>query len=132
VSVHVGAYPIAVLEGPIRLLAIFCSVSVLLGWGLFALDEVRAASTQSASEVAGRRATHAADPSPRQERDRERAHGGVREAIDDVNDVLLAPFAGIGSDDADRWSRRTVPMLLALLVYGFGLGFLARFTRGRG
>jgi type III secretory pathway component EscT len=27
--------------------------------------------------------------------------------------------------------RRTLPAVLALLVYGLGLGFLARFAQGR-
>ena len=45
----------------------------------------------------------------------------MREAIDDVNDVLLAPFASlIDSDNA--WVNHGVPSLLALLVYGVGLG----------
>lgn len=109
-----------------------CSLLVGLGWLLFALDETRSASAESAAVIAGDDAATRADPSPEQERARERIHSGVREAIDDANDVLLAPFAGVTSGSDDRWARRTVPALLALLVYGFGLGFLARFARGRG
>ena len=107
------------------------SVIVVVGWGLFAYDETKAASDLSATQSSGRVAARTADPSPDQERAREEAHGDVREAIDDANDVLLAPFAPIAEDSSSKWGRRTVPALLALLVYGLGLGFLARFASGR-
>ena len=119
------------LEKPLRIAAVVCSVLVVAGWGLFAIDEARTASKETAEEVAGQRATSHPDPSPRQEQARERAHGDVREAIDDANDVLLSPFAGITSSSGSTWTRRSIPALIALLVYGFGLGYLARFARGR-
>ncbi len=120
-----------VLEGPLRLLSIVLSGIVLLGWVLFAVTTTGEASRQTAAEVAGRQASSRPDPSPEQERDREAANGTVREAIDDANDILLAPFADVGAGSESRWVRRTVPAVLALLVYGLGLGFLARFSQGR-
>jgi hypothetical protein len=119
-----------VLEGPLRALALAASAIVILSFGLFAIDETRTASRRSAEAVAGRAAARVADPSPTQERARERAHGTARELVDDVNDVLVAPFAGVVPDGSDRWARRGVPALIALVVYGFGLSFLARFARG--
>lgn len=119
------------LEGPLRLLSIVLSGVVLLGWVLFAVATLGEASRQSAAEVAGRQAAARPDPSPDQERAREAAHGSVREAVDDANDILLSPFADIGAGSESRWVRRTVPAALALLVYGLGLGFLARFAQGR-
>ncbi len=120
-----------VLEGPLRILAVVLSGLVLLGWVLFAVDETGEASRQTAAEVAGRQASARADPSPDQERAREAAHGSAREAIDDANDLLLSPFADIGAGSESRWVRRTVPAVIAFVVYGLGLGFLARFARGR-
>jgi hypothetical protein len=119
------------LETPLRLASVLLCAFALIGFALFAIDETKAASSDSASEVAGRDAGVAVDPSPEDERARERANGTLREAIDDVNDVTLAPFAGIVGDDADRWVRRGVPLVLALALYGVGLGMLARFSRGR-
>jgi hypothetical protein len=121
----------AVLSGPLRAAGTLASAVVLVSFLLFAVDEARTASDQTAAEIEGRRASRTADPSPAQERDRERAHGTVRETIDDVDDVLVAPFASLVPADANRWARRGVPMVLALLVYGFGLGFLARMVRLR-
>ena len=41
-----------------------------------------------------------------------------------MNDVLLGPFTNL-VDSGDVWVARGVPTLLALLLYGGGLGFLA-------
>lgn len=119
------------LETPLRFAAIACSIIVVLGWGLFAYGETRAASDLSATESSGRVAARAPDPSPDQERAREKAHSKAHELVDDANDILLSPFASISDDSSSKWARRTVPAVIALLVYGLGLGFLARFASGR-
>jgi hypothetical protein len=118
-------------DSTLRWLAILFSAIIVVSFGLFAIDETRAASDNSAAEIAGRDASRSADPSPTQERAREQLHGDVRELIDDGNDLLVAPFSGIVSGSASRWTRRGVPALLALFVFGFGVGYLARFTQGR-
>ena len=119
------------LEGLLRTVSIVAGAIVLLSFALFAIDETRTASQKSAAAVAGLDATRASDPSPRQERARERAHSRAREAVDDADDVLVAPFAPVVSSADSSWLRRGVPTLLALIVYGFGLSFLARYARGR-
>jgi hypothetical protein len=117
-------------ERLVRYLAITLSLFVAVGFTLFALDDFGRASNASQQRIADSAA--AASPTPAGERERERRHGDARELIDDVNDVLLAPFAGI-SDGADsRWAQRGIPALLGLLVYGFGLGYVARFMMGGG
>ena len=105
---------------------------VLLSFALFAIDETRDASERSAQAIAGLEATRASDPSASQERARERAPSTARELVDDADDVLVAPFAPIVSSSESSWVRRGVPTLLALIVYTFGLSFLARYARGRG
>ena len=119
------------LERALRTAAILASLVVVAGWGLFAVDEARSASNQTQTEIAGREAARSADPLPDEERARERAHSGAREAVDDVNDVLLSPFATVAGDAESRWLRRTVPAAIALVLYGFGLAVLARFAAGR-
>jgi hypothetical protein len=120
-----------VLEGLLRTVSIVASAIVLLSFALFAVDETRDASAQSTAAVAGLDATRDSDPSPRQERARERAHSRTREFIDDADDILVAPFASIADGSDSSWVRRGVPTLIALIVYGFGLSFLARYARGR-
>jgi hypothetical protein len=119
------------MEGLLRSAALVASAIVLVSFALFAIDETREASKKTVAAVEGLEATRTANPSDREERARERAHSKVREAIDDADDILVAPFASVADGSSSSWARRGVPTLLALLVYGFGLGFLARFMRGR-
>jgi hypothetical protein len=118
-----------VLERPLRYLAIALSLIVAIGFTLFALEDMGRASAASEDRIAS---SMAASPTPAGERARERRHGDVRELIDDANDVLLSPFAGLTENDESRWMQRGIPALLGLLVYGFGLGYLARFMTARG
>ena len=116
-------------ERVVRRVAIALSVIVAAGFLLFAVDDMDRASDASSSSVAG--ASGALDPSPDGERERERRDGAAREVVDDANDVLLRPFAGV-SDTADsRWVRRGIPALLGLLVYGVLLGYVARYGKAR-
>jgi hypothetical protein len=119
------------MEGLLRTAAMVASAIVLVSFGLFAIDETRDASNRSVAAIAGLEATRTADPTASEERARERAHGTVREAIDDADDILIKPFAWIADSSSSSWARRGVPTLIALVVYGFGLGFLARFASGR-
>jgi len=113
----------------IRLVAIVMSGFVLLGFAFFATDELdRGSKTQQhalANELQGISDEPAPIvPTPADEKAREAAHSTFREVIDDANDVLLGPFVDLVDSD-DVWVARGVPTLLALLLYGFGLGMLA-------
>ncbi|WP_354699587.1 hypothetical protein DSM112329_05307 [Paraconexibacter sp. AEG42_29] len=124
---------------PLRFLSIFCSAVVLLSLGGFAIDQARAGSNESQAGIArsgeqvdSEDAASYAKPTPAEEKARETANSSVREVLDDANDVVIAPFASIGDGSDSGWGRRGIPALIALLVYGFGFGFLARFATGRG
>ncbi len=54
-----------------------------------------------------------------------------RRFIDEVAAKLRSPFDAIADTAKSAWVRETVPTVLALLVYGFGLGYLARYSSGR-
>jgi hypothetical protein len=113
----------------VRLVAIFCSGLVILGFAYFATDELdRGSKTQQGKldrELSGEVGdTTPIAPSPAQEAAREKVNGGFREAVDDANDVLLGPFTSL-IDSNDRWVGHGVPAVLALLLYGLGLGTLA-------
>lgn len=120
-----------VIERALRLAAIACSLLVIAGWGWFVIDEAGTASANTQAEIAGQRATRAVSPDPDQERVRERVNTPLHEMVDDANDVLLKPFASLTENSTSKWVRRSVPALLALIVYGFGLGLLARVAAGR-
>lgn len=113
----------------IRLLAIVLSGIIMLGFTFFAVDELDRGSRNQqqalSHELEGKQADPAPiAPAPEDEAAREAAHSGLRERIDDVNDVLLGPFVDVVDSD-DTWVVHGVPTLLALLLYGVGLGFIA-------
>ena len=120
-----------VIERALRFAAVICSLLVVVGWGWFAINETSAASQQTQAEIAGQQAARTVSPGPGQERSRERVNSRVHEWVDDANDVLLRPFSGLTNGSSSTWVRRSVPAVLALIVYGFGLGLLARVAAGR-
>jgi hypothetical protein len=117
-----------VVERALRTASIVASLIVVASFAMFAVDELNGASTRQQQKLSQEIAQP--NPSAAAERARERQHSAIREAIDDADDVLLAPLKGVVTSSS-TWVSRGVPSLLALLVYGFGLGFLARFARGR-
>jgi hypothetical protein len=118
---------VSVIERAIRAVAIVASAIVLISFALFAIDQAQAGSKREQDRLAQQ---DTADPTAAQERRREKAHSGIRETIDDADDFLLSPFTGIVKS-GNEWAQRGVPTGIALVVYGFGLGFVARFARGR-
>jgi hypothetical protein len=113
----------------IRFVAVVVSGFVLVGFAFFAADEMdRGSKTQQQALSNGLEGSTPEvipiAPTPADEAAREAAHGDFRETVDDVNDVLLGPFTNL-VDSNDVWAARGVPTILALLLYGFGLGFLA-------
>lgn len=108
----------------------FCSLVVAASFTLFAVEELNTASHQSRVGVRSTPETAGAASVRAPALDGE-ATSGARRALDDANDALLAPFAGLTDFDS-AWATRGLPAVLGLLLYGFGLGYLARFARGHG
>ena len=110
-------------------MAIVTSLIVLLGFAFFAVDELNRGSQNQQNALDNELRGDGDDPapvapSPAEETQRERANSGVRELVDDANDVLLAPFSSLAESN-NAWVNHGVPTLLALLLYGLGLGLLA-------
>jgi hypothetical protein len=119
----------------IRLAAIVMSGFVLFGFAFFAADELDRGSKTQQQALTNELEGVSADPAPiartpSDEAVREAANDDLREIVDDVNDVLLGPFVDLVDSD-DAWVARGVPTLLALLLYGVGLGFLANMLPKR-
>jgi hypothetical protein len=114
-----------VVESALRLVSIVTAVLVLTSFALFVHDQVAGASTHQQEEiVAGAPINHGVAPPPT------RHHAQPRRFIDGAAARLQSPFRAVVASSND-WVRRTVPAILAVAVYGFGLGYVARFTRGR-
>jgi hypothetical protein len=110
----------------IRLTAVLACIVIVLGFASFVSDEAGSASKATVGKLGDELEPV---PSAQGEALRQRQHSAPREKIDDANDVLLSPFAGVVSSHS-VWVRRAVPTLLALLAYGGGLLFLANCLPG--
>jgi hypothetical protein len=114
------------------------AVVIVVSFGLFAIDQARDGSKQQVAKLGSKLEpanastnVNQADPSPKAERAREKAHGKVREGIDDANDVLVSPFSGV-VDSKSIWVERGIPSLIALLLFGVGLRLIAAYLPGGG
>jgi hypothetical protein len=111
-----------VLDVALRAIALVSCAIIALSFGLFAAEQASDASQGQVSAVV--------DPGGTAERQRESHHTKARETIDDVNDVILRPFASPVSSSS-VWVKRGVPTLLGLLVYGLLLLYVARLIKIR-
>jgi hypothetical protein len=109
---------------------------LIASFGMFAIDQASDGSKQQVAKLGSeiepgtvKTNVNQADPSPKTERAREKAHGQVREAIDDVDDVLVSPFTGV-VDSSSIWTQRGVPTLIAFLLFAVGLRILAAYLPG--
>jgi hypothetical protein len=112
-----------VLESALRLIALVCAAFVLVSFALFARDQFSGASTHQQQQIdSGAPRVPGVAPPPKR-------HGQPRRFIDDAARTLESPFAHV-VDSSDGWVKHGVPTLLGIALYGFGLGFAARYAHG--
>jgi hypothetical protein len=110
------------VERVVRLVAIVCTVLLLLSFGLFAIDELGGASKRQQQALAETQPSRPGElPQPARQHQ-------PRRFIDGAARTLIEPFSGLTSSK-ERWVNRTLPTLIGLLVYGLGLGVLSRYAR---
>lgn len=114
----------------LRLASIVICLIALASFVTFAVDQAGKGSSHQQAEVneaapAGTTTT-TANGSPESKKE-----SGLHEAIDKAFSTLSSPFSGITAGSTSQWTIHIVDTLLVLLVYGFGLSFLARLLPGR-
>ena len=111
----------------LRLISIAICLIALASFVTFAIDQTGSASTHQQAKVneaaPGGGAT-TDSPKPRHK-------SALHKAVDKAFSTLSSPFSGITSGSSSQWTIQIVDTLLVLLVYGFGLSFLARLLPGR-
>jgi hypothetical protein len=107
----------------IVLLALGSSFLIAASFGMFARDQIAGASVHQQRLLASGQPE---DPAVVPVANR---HGQPRRFIDGAARVLERPFRSLVQTDSE-WVRHIVPTLAALLAYGVGLGYLARFSQG--
>jgi len=109
----------------LRLASIAVCAIAIVWFAVFALDQTSSASSHQQAEVNGT----APEPAGSASGSREGRKSAVHEALDKAFSALSSPFSGIAPSSSGQWTTHVVNTLLVLLVYGFGLGFLARLLK---
>ena len=113
----------SVISRVLRLTAFACCALIVASFAMFARDQTAGASEHQQTLVAGAHPT-AVSSGPA------KPHAQPRRFIDNAAKVLTAPFDAI-VQSSNLWVKHGLPALFAVLVYGFGLGYLARFSAAR-
>ena len=103
------------------LLSVITCTLLVVSFALFARDQAAGASSYQQTELAG---APSANPSPPQ------PHGQLRRFIDGAAGALTRPLRSIVQSN-NAWVEHGLPTVFGLIVYGAGLGFVARFSSGR-
>jgi hypothetical protein len=104
------------------MIALVCSGLVLASFVMFARDQISGAAKVQANAVAG--PAPGQGPAPQTKK-----QGQPGRFIDGAASKLTSPFSSI-IQSGSAWVEHGIPTIFALLVYGVGLGYLARYSRG--
>jgi hypothetical protein len=104
-----------------------CAI-VIASFALFAVNQTGHASTGQQQVLRGEVPAEAGAHKPSIATAKD---GTVHKTIDEASEWLTSPFASLTSGSHSEWENHGIDLLLALVVYGFGVGFLARTLRVR-
>jgi hypothetical protein len=105
----------------LRTLAILASLVLLASFALFAIDQASGASHSAQAEVAA-----AGNQTLGPAISGSGTQGGVRGKLDSVARTLVSPFHSWAPGKDDTMGSRGFDLVIGLLIYGVGLGALAR------
>jgi hypothetical protein len=120
------------LAGLLRLVSWIICLIVLASFVIFVVDQTKTASTHQQEELSqGHAVTSSAPGESNTPKPPPKHESTLHKAIDEASDTFTSPFAGVISGSNSQWAIHGVKTVLALLIYGFGLGYLARLLRVR-
>ena len=117
--------------GLLRLASLVICLIVIASFTIFVVNQTSSASTHQQEELGGTPTTTTVTPGSPPPKTQPPHKSTVHKTIDEASDELTSPFSGITSGFSSQWAIRGIKLLLALVLYGFGLGFLARVIRVR-
>jgi hypothetical protein len=116
----------------LRLASILICLIAVASFAIFAVDLARGASSHQQEELNGGAAAATTHPGTSGQPQPSPTHESwLQEAIDEASNELTSPFSGITAGSSSEWAVRSANLLLALVIYGFGLAYLSRFIRVR-
>jgi hypothetical protein len=105
-----------------------CTI-VIASFALFAVNQTSQASNHQTQVLRGEVSTEAAGPTSGTPAKPHKS--SVRNTIDDASEWLTSPFDSLTSGSHSEWAVHGIDLGLALVLYGFGVGFLVRTLRVR-
>jgi len=112
------------LTGLMRIASVVICLIVSASFLVFVVNQTSSASTRQQNELNEGSASEPAASGTKHE-------STLHRTLDEASDALTSPFAGVVAGSQSQWTIHIVRTVLALLVYGFGLAFLARFIQVR-
>jgi len=121
---------LAPVSSLLRLASIVICVITIASFALFVTNQTKSASSHQQAVLNGALPTEGSSPSSGAG---EAVHhkSAVHRVIDEASEALTSPFSGVTAGSSSEWVIHGADVALALLVYGFGLGFLVRVIRPR-
>jgi hypothetical protein len=114
----------SVISRLLRLISILCVALVVMSFAMFARDQAAGASEHQQTELVAGANTSVAPVAITHR------HSQPRRFIDGAAKALTSPFSAVVKSN-NPWVDNGLPAVFALLVYGVGLGYLARFASVR-
>jgi hypothetical protein len=109
----------------LRLASIVICLIVIASFAIFAVGQTKNASEHQQQVIAESGSSAGSTQ-------RSTSHeSGLHKAIDEASNTFTSPFAGLFTGTSSQWAIRGGKLVLALLLYGFVAGFIARAIRVR-
>jgi hypothetical protein len=118
-----AADQLTVIHRGLHLVSFLCCALVLASFAMFAFDQVSGASEHQVAQIASGAPT-SPGVTPRSTH-----HSSLRRFIDNAAHALTSPFRSI-LQTSSEWAKEIFETVCAILVYGLGLGYLTRYSRG--
>jgi predicted PurR-regulated permease PerM len=115
---------LGILAKVIRVASIVICLIVLVSFAVFAINQTKSASGHQ-REVLGESAASVNEGSSAKHKE-----SSAHKTLDEVASKLTSPFSGIVTSSSE-WAKETFNLVMALLIYGFGLSYIARVLRVR-
>jgi hypothetical protein len=119
------------LAGALRLASVVLCLIVVASFVLFVVDQTGSASAHQQAELNHETTTTTTGDPQGHGRWNSGSSGSPRRVIDEVAEAITSPFSIATDATSSEWLSRGIALALALLVYGFGLAFVARTIRVR-
>ena len=119
------------IAGVLRAVSLLACLIVIVSFGLFVVHDTSVASAHQQAVISSGVAPGEPLPQGSVPTSKGSNKSSARHTIDEIAKAVTSPFSGLTESFNSEWLTRGVDLALALLVYGFGFGYLARFIRVR-